>query len=236
MPRRKRHGHVAQYGGGKGEAALQISGLKAWFRADRIAGLNDGDLVTTWSDSSGNGNHATQATAANKPTYKLNIFNGQPVVRFAATDYLATSAFTELAQPNTVFIVATGAETNGAQFLDGIDVNKRHAIYQAGGATNLYAGATLNGMAHDSAKHVYVAIFAGASSKLYRDGGAASTGDAGAHALTGVTLAAEYTGNAGQVGDTSEFLLYAGTVAIANINVIGSGLASRYGITWTTAT
>lgn len=63
-----------------------ISGLKLWLKADAITGSNDGDSVTTWTDSSGNTNNATQSTAANKPTYKTNIINGNPVVRFDGVD------------------------------------------------------------------------------------------------------------------------------------------------------
>jgi hypothetical protein len=56
--------------------------LKVWLKADAITGLHDGDAVGTWSDQSGNGFDATQATAGNKPTYKTSILAGKPVVRF----------------------------------------------------------------------------------------------------------------------------------------------------------
>lgn len=68
-----------------------ISGLKLWLKADAITGLVDGNSVTTWNDSSGLGNNATQSTAANKPTYKTNIIGGYPVVRFdGSNDFLTT--------------------------------------------------------------------------------------------------------------------------------------------------
>jgi len=62
-----------------------VSGLSLWLKADALS-LNDGDPVTTWTDSSTNSNDATQATAAKKPTFKTNIVNSQPVVRFDGTD------------------------------------------------------------------------------------------------------------------------------------------------------
>ena len=46
-----------------------------WLRADRIQGLSDGASVSTWPDSSANGNNATQATSANQPVWKKNILN-----------------------------------------------------------------------------------------------------------------------------------------------------------------
>lgn len=60
-----------------------ISGLVVWLKADSLS-LNDGDAVATWTDSSGTGNTASQSVALNRPTYKTNILNGLPVVRFAS--------------------------------------------------------------------------------------------------------------------------------------------------------
>ncbi len=74
-------GAIATSGGGPPAANLQL-----WLKADAITGLNDGDRVTTWIDSSGNSRDATQSVAADKPTYKTNILNGKPVVRFAASN------------------------------------------------------------------------------------------------------------------------------------------------------
>lgn len=58
------------------------SGLQLLLDARTITGLSDGDpLSVTWSDQSGQGNHAAQATAANRPIYKTNIFGSNPAVR-----------------------------------------------------------------------------------------------------------------------------------------------------------
>jgi hypothetical protein len=73
----------------------QLSGCLLWLAADRITGLLDGAAVASWPDLSGNANHAAQATAGNKPTYKTNIVNGYPVVRFAA----ASAKFLNLTAP-----------------------------------------------------------------------------------------------------------------------------------------
>lgn len=73
---------------GRAFAPTDIAGLKLWLAADRISGLADGDPVGTWSDLSGQGNHATQATGSKKPTYKTGVQNGKPVVRGDGVDDL----------------------------------------------------------------------------------------------------------------------------------------------------
>jgi hypothetical protein len=54
-----------------------VAGLKVWYKADALV-LNNDDAVASWTDSSGNLNHATEAT--NRPTYKTNIQNSLPAV------------------------------------------------------------------------------------------------------------------------------------------------------------
>lgn len=62
--------------------------LKLWLVADNVSG-SDGDAVTTWTDSSGNGNDATQGTAANKPTIQVAEVNGHRAVLFdGVNDYI----------------------------------------------------------------------------------------------------------------------------------------------------
>ena len=69
-----------------------ISGLYLWLKADAITGLSNNDPVGTWIDSSAAGDDATQATSAEKPTYKTNTLNGLPVVSFDGGDALDSPA------------------------------------------------------------------------------------------------------------------------------------------------
>lgn len=64
-------------------AAIPVtSGLQLLLDARTITGLSDGDAISvTWADQSGQGNDAAQATAANRPVYKTNIFGSNPAVR-----------------------------------------------------------------------------------------------------------------------------------------------------------
>jgi len=65
-----------------------FGGLQLWLRADKISGKVDNDPITTWFDLSGNGNDAAETT--NPPTYKTNILNGKPAVRFDGTSDILT--------------------------------------------------------------------------------------------------------------------------------------------------
>lgn len=46
----------------------------------------DADPVGGWKDKSGNGRNVTQATGAARPTLRLAVQNGRPVLRFDGTD------------------------------------------------------------------------------------------------------------------------------------------------------
>ena len=72
-----------------------IAGIKLWLKADALA-LSDGDPVATWTDSSGLGNNATQATSGSRPTFQTNEINSTlPVVRFdGSDDWLQVPSFT----------------------------------------------------------------------------------------------------------------------------------------------
>ncbi|MCB9172338.1 MAG: hypothetical protein H6637_05380 [Ardenticatenales bacterium] len=66
--------------------------------------------VTTWYDQSGNGRHATQATAASQPLYVASGQNGRPLARFDGTnDMLAYSEINLVSA--TVFVVGRHSNT-----------------------------------------------------------------------------------------------------------------------------
>ncbi|MBL7962839.1 MAG: T9SS type A sorting domain-containing protein [Flavobacteriales bacterium] len=69
---------MAQTGpGGVGNSSNNI----IWFAADKgVVAPTAG--ITQWSDQSGNGNHATQATATRQPLLESNVLNGYPAVLF----------------------------------------------------------------------------------------------------------------------------------------------------------
>jgi hypothetical protein len=74
----------ASGGGGPSVLPSDFPGLTHWYRSMDLS-LNDGDLVSTWVDRTSNHNDATAAGAA-RPTFKTNILDGKPALRFAGGD------------------------------------------------------------------------------------------------------------------------------------------------------
>jgi hypothetical protein len=60
----------------------------AWWKADSLDLSND-DLVSTWTDSSGNG-YSMTASGATRPTFKTSQFNGLPSLYFGGAQWLTT--------------------------------------------------------------------------------------------------------------------------------------------------
>lgn len=85
-----------------------VSGLTLWLKADSLS-LNNGDLVGTWTDSSGNGHDATQVNTTRKPTYKTNILNGKPGLVF---DGIQTFMDVSSLSSQTFFIVLNHSDKN----------------------------------------------------------------------------------------------------------------------------
>lgn len=80
-----------------------------WLDASSLE-LNDNDSVELWEDKSGNDFHAIQSENNQKPTFKTNILNGNPVIRFNNSHYLllpnSTSSNLDGQSGVTVFLVA----------------------------------------------------------------------------------------------------------------------------------
>lgn len=99
--------------------ALDAAAPDLWLRTEAITGLGDGATVPNWPDSSRSGLDASQATAANQPTYKVGVTpTGKAVVRFAGSHFLASSA-TPGASSQTIIAVARLASLGSIRTLRG---------------------------------------------------------------------------------------------------------------------
>lgn len=62
-----------------------LGGVSVWLRADKITGLADAAVMDTWVDTGGKLNSPVGSGTA-RPTYRTNVLNGKPVVRFDGVD------------------------------------------------------------------------------------------------------------------------------------------------------
>lgn len=186
----------------------------------------DAQRVGAVVDRGSNNLDWTQTDDAKRPTLKLNILNGKPVIRVATLQGMATLAFgAAIAQPNTIFFVAKFGSISGITF-DGLAAPNRHWFTADAPATGyyIYAGSTLNRGTPDTNYHVFSVCYNGANSYLRVDGvQAGAVGNPGAQGIGGYKFFG--TGSGGDI------LAVIGVHAIsdANRDLMEVWLTSKYG-------
>ncbi len=123
----------------------KIAGLGLWLNAEKITGLSNGDPVVTWEDQSGNGNDHTQATGSKRPTYRTDVVNGKPVVRFDLVDDILSPVAAVANTDFTVVILFTdikSTDTEKNMFMNTPDGNNRLAI---NGISSTFRAGQFNG-------------------------------------------------------------------------------------------
>jgi len=225
-----------------------------WYRSDQglwqDAGVTpavlDADPVGRWHDLTANADHVNQAVVARKPTLRLAVLNGHPVVR-AASGNLLVGAFTNggaLTQPFTVFAVAmlaAAAVDDGVNraIFDGDDNANRMTLFQrAAGAPDdwgWYGGQALNGGVTDSNWHIWTCRANGALFRVWKNGVSEMAGNGGAHVPDGITIfsARATGGDHPWIGDAAEIIIYDSDLSDADKNQVGRYLATRYGLAYT---
>lgn len=205
-----------------------------WAEDPAWANPGDGQAVSQWDDASGNGRHATQATAINQPVYRASevTFNNKPAIQGDGSDFMQTAAFTAMAQPSTLVVIGKTMMTSGNRgFVDGIASTNRRLIYRSsGGSFVANAGASLaNGTANTNA-HLFVTEFNGASTRFDRDG-TSVTGDAGTQTATGLTLFSFWDGSNQLSGFLAFVGLLDGTLTAGELADLEAWAATHYGLT-----
>lgn len=122
---------------------IPSKGLILHLNAGDIAGLADGEVVTSWPDSSGADHPADNVV--NDPTWHENALNGHPVVRFDGDDLLYTTHDFSSNSEFTILLVAryTGGQNNrvlssrsGRNWLVGYWGNRYRSLYLEGWVYN----------------------------------------------------------------------------------------------------
>lgn len=245
MAFRRKRGASGNFG------ASSISGCVLWLSASRIVGLSDGAAVSTWSDLSGQGNDATQTTATNQPTYRLNAINGRPVVRTDGVDNFLnvngiTGALGGNDNPHTVAIAGKIlAVADSKDILGGLGTGDNlyvFALNDPGGGVGYQSNrrdaasvsANVNGGTANTSTHIFVLIFYGTTISLFVDNVAvinATASDVGA-----ITLTSARIGSRDGIGtfinmDYAELAVYNRAITDTERQRIQNAWAARYGVT-----
>jgi hypothetical protein len=209
-----------------------VSGLTVWFKADAITGLSDGNPVATWPDLSGNGYNLT-ASGSGQPTYKVNVLNGMPVVRFNGSNSMLSATAFPFAQPLTLLMV--GDSTGGSLSMFEVAPNNGYRALRTDSTTSFsiqdpeLLTQTVANMANYA---VFGGVFNNASS-INSYNGKAVAGSVGADSgAGGIALGYQPTGG-GQsylTGDIAEFVGYNSALSQQDRQGIEGYLAWRWGL------
>ncbi|HOW29491.1 MAG TPA: hypothetical protein PK685_02355 [archaeon] len=209
----------------------EIEDLSLWLDASSLE-LEDGALVSSWTDLSGNENHATQDNDGNKPTFKTNILNGKPAIRFGGNNFLKTEEFSTLSQPNSIFLVFAAIENTGYVVIDGTNDTERIAFGSSGPTANdvtIFGGGVVNSnetLPQDWA--VWGGIYNTTDSKIIKNGLIKNTGNVGTQDLNGVTIGCRYSLTRFMDGNISEILIYNSALSDSNRLLIENYLSQKY--------
>lgn len=208
-----------------GFSPSDISGLRLWYKADSL-GLSDGDSVETWADLSGN---ARTLTSVSSPTFRQNILNGHPVVRFVPNDVMAATA--PISFRTAIAVVKYNAPTfaDFSGLLTGTGTEGGDLVFVGhNGGTKWYdqglgvtyrksGGEIINPMAAPMEEFAIVQI---------------SLGGVGWTITPQVGNDRIYSPRFWN-GDVAEIICYETVLSLKNLEYVGSYLADKYNLPWT---
>lgn len=144
--------------------------------------------VTEAYDQTGNGNQATQATAADQPALTLSCSGALPCMTFAGSPQVLIANITSVAQP-TSYSVVTARTSNFTSFEELVGTNGQQRVgwSATSGDGEIYAGTAVDEPASNTAIHNFQVVFSGSSSVFTVD--ATQTGSLNPNtAASGTTL------------------------------------------------
>jgi hypothetical protein len=225
---------------------LTISGLTLWLDASDASTLFQNDNGTTpavadtnpvgyWGDKSGAGRNAIQATAGSRPTLKLAIQAGRPVVRGDGSDDSLVAPLAASAT-RTLFIVASKRtlEDGTTRSLGGYASTGHLYARSSDGAGWLWfspatvAGGTVTNWV------VIEAVFASVSAAVISLSGAAETAfDPNDSYATSIALTLFSRPGPASAGDydVAEVIDYAAALTAGNRSLVRAYLGAKWGIT-----
>ncbi|MCX6877007.1 MAG: autotransporter-associated beta strand repeat-containing protein [Verrucomicrobia bacterium] len=211
---------------------IEMNGLALWLDASQLSGVPAGQQVNTWTDRSGQNNHAIRqgGSSAGYPKYLASELNGRPVVRFNSSngnpgDYFR---FNRISTIRSVFwVLKENASLTDFHFLLGDDTAFDFHRGSANGP--LWTGYTSPFIRSGTTK-LMGTVINGATTALPANAfqviSLVTTGDVQANQVTQDRI---YHGS--WEGDIAEILIYTRALSTAEEGAVGSYLADKYGLT-----
>ena len=216
-------------GGGAPFSPASISGLQLWYKADAITALNDGDPLATWTDQSGNGRNATQASATIKPLYKTNILNGMAGVLFDGVNDVMSIVY-DMPATTSIFIVYSGWSSGSLIGNNGEATDMIQRATTNFPDSNLLVINTSQSMANNK---ILTMLFNYTTDNytIRMDGASVGTSSAAANVTTpgAITIGQSY--NEPLAGYLHEVILYNAVLSAGDYAAVETYLASRWGVT-----
>ena len=224
------------------EQDFNASGVHSGALVDFVGSGNDG-FVETWYDQSGNGNDVTQTTSGKQPKIvssgSLVTVNSKASFKFDGTDdCLNRATYTQgaISQPNTAFAVAEldAYIDSNLKIFDGDDASNRNMLNlnpAGNGQFSIFAGTVrVTGEDADADRHLFTALYNGASSILRIDTTQKISDNAGANAMNGMVIGANHdTISNFWDGDIQEVIVY-NSDQTSNFDAIEGNINSHYSI------
>ncbi len=200
-----------------GAKPSQISGLIGWWDAadaDQVKSGSDctgtvanGGSIGCLKDKSASGNNMTQPTVGSRPTYQLNIKNGNAVVRMASQTLYTSTNF-----PAPVTVIYAAHHTGGlnGRMLSGVSNNWLLGYWGGGKRQAYFEGwvSAAGSPSSDTGWNTYSAVIPGSGQNtlVYENGSQVFSNQGGVTGPNGLTLDGEYSEFSN--GETGEVLVY----------------------------
>lgn len=212
------------------DGTLDTATINAWVAAHGVTKI----LISRLYDQSGNGNHFTQATSANRPTLALNSIgsNNRPSIQRGPNSTLNVFTAQALTQAQPFFISAVcRQDTSTGAWADVLSAGGYLQIGFANTSDNVFmylASAPPIASAVHGIPHAVQWTFNGAASEMYVDG----TGTAASPGVSGIQaspLAIPGDQNGGESVVIGEEGMWSGTAAPAQKSNMNSNQHTWYG-------
>jgi formylglycine-generating enzyme required for sulfatase activity len=209
-----------------------MNGLALWLDASQLSGLSDGNQVNTWTDLSGQNNHAIRqgGSSAGYPKYVASALNGRPVVRFNSNngntgDYFR---FNRISTIRSVFwVLKENAALTDLHFLLGDDTV--FDFSRAGANGPLWSGYTSPFIRSGTTKLMGTVVNGETTALPAETFQVISLVTSSAVQANQITQDRTFHGS--WQGDIAEILIYTRALSTAEEGAVGSYLADKYGLT-----